>query len=448
MNNFVGFSKYRLGLKLPGICRLLSLQLKYSTSNYSENFTDSASVYVHWPYCAKRCTYCNFNKYIKSNVDNIRMTDSLVTETKTLLKLSGVKQITSIFFGGGTPSLAPPSTIQRIIECVRQLADLSMRAEITLEANPTSLEFQKLRDFKTAGINRLSVGVQSLNDAHLRILGRNHTAAESIRCVGEAINLYKGNVSVDLIFGIPGQTLKDWVEELKRTLYFCDDHLSLYQLIVKRGTPLYRKRTKGIMKFPNDDLLADLYEETVKILEEEKFSRYEVSNFARNGAESIHNKSYWQGKQYIGVGPGAHGRFVTKDQNLEVGHNFRQARIQILEPERWMAAVERFGHGTKISVPLSLKQVLEEGLMMTLRTDEGIDCSEWQQRTGVDLLKILLNSATLQDYIQQEFFSIKGNRLKATRKGILVLDSLLPDFILALQLHFESFEEKSKVTNV
>ncbi|XP_014784514.1 radical S-adenosyl methionine domain-containing protein 1, mitochondrial [Octopus bimaculoides] len=432
MNNFVGFSKCKFRLKFPGICQLLSLQIKYSTSNY-EVFTDNASIYVHWPYCAKRCTYCNFNKYINSNVDNIRMTDSLVTETKALLKLSGVKQITSIFFGGGTPSLAPPSTIQRIIECVKQVANLSNRAEITLEANPTALEFQKLRDFKAAGINRLSVGVQSLNDAQLRILGRNHTAAESIRCVEEAINLYKGKVSIDLIFGIPGQTLKDWSEELKRTLCFCDDHLSLYQLIVKRGTPLYHKRSKGIMKFPNDDILADMYEETVKILEEEKFSRYEVSNFARNGAESIHNKSYWQGKQYIGVGPGAHGRFVTKGENLEGGHNFRQARIQILEPGQWMAAVERFGHGTKISVPLSLKDILEEGLVMTLRTDEGIDCSEWHQRTGVDLLKILFSSETIQEYMLQKFFSIKGNRLKATKKGILVLDRLLPDFILALQ---------------
>ncbi|GAB1610815.1 radical S-adenosyl methionine domain-containing protein 1, mitochondrial-like [Argonauta hians] len=416
-----------------------------STSNRLEDYTDNASIYVHWPYCAKRCTYCNFNKYIRSNVDETRITDSLVKETESLLRLSGVKHVTSIFFGGGTPSLAPPSTIHSIIQCVGRLAHLPPTAEITLEANPTSLEFRKLRDFKAAGINRLSVGVQSLNENYLQILGRNHSAAEAVRCVEEAINLYKGRVSIDLMFGIPGQTLQDWTEELRKVLLFCDNHLSLYQLIIKRGTPLYHYKAKGLMKFPTDDVLADMYEETVTILQEADFSRYEVSNFSRSGAESIHNMCYWRGNQYIGVGPGAHGRFVIKDQAERNGLNSpRLARVQILEPERWMSAVEKFGHGTQVSKTLSLNDVLEEGLMMGLRTKEGIDCLEWEERTGVDLLRILSKSETIQDFVQQEFFSVEKSRLKATEKGILVLDSLLPDVILTLQRHFKSVQDSQR----
>ncbi|KAK3607437.1 hypothetical protein CHS0354_035136, partial [Potamilus streckersoni] len=248
------------------LTRTVHQEVKVIESKTSET-DDQAVLYVHWPYCAKRCTYCNFNKYVSESINHERIAQCLETETKTLLNLSGVKQINSIFFGGGTPSLALPSTIERVINAVHDKVTFNPGSEVTLEANPTKLEMERLRDFKTAGVNRVSVGVQALNPKHLNLLGREHTVEQAISCVEKAKELYPGRVSVDVIFGCPGQTLEDWRTELHKVLSFCDDHISLYQLTLERGTPLYGWVKQKQCELPDSDTMADLYSEAIQLLD-------------------------------------------------------------------------------------------------------------------------------------------------------------------------------------
>ncbi|XP_011663070.2 radical S-adenosyl methionine domain-containing protein 1, mitochondrial-like [Strongylocentrotus purpuratus] len=272
---------------------------------------EEASLYVHWPYCQKRYTYCNFNKYVTPTIDQNRMRACLVREAQTLIKLSGVKQVNSIFFGGGTPSLAEPRVLEGVIEAVKELVAMPTDVEISMEANPTSVEMKKLEDFKSAGVNRLSLGIQALDSNDLKTLGREHTVGQSLTCIHEARKLFPDRLSIDIIFGRPSQTLNSWEAELEQILQVCDSHISLYQLTLEPGTLLYKFDQQGVLPMPDADLIADMYETAVERLAQAGFHRYEVSNFARTvRAESIHNKAYWEGKQYIGVGPGAHGRFV------------------------------------------------------------------------------------------------------------------------------------------
>ncbi|KAL3877750.1 hypothetical protein ACJMK2_035412 [Sinanodonta woodiana] len=390
---------------------------------------DQAVLYVHWPYCAKRCTYCNFNKYVSESVDHERMAQCLETETRTLLKLSGVKQINSIFFGGGTPSLALPSTIERVINTVRDKVTFKPGSEVTLEANPTKLETERLRDFKTVGVNRVSIGVQALNQNHLNLLGREHTVEQSISCVKKAGALFPGRVSVDVIFGRPKQTLEDWRIELHRVLSFCDDHISLYQLTLEAGTPLYRWVKEKQCELPDSDTMADLYSEAIQILGDHGFERYEVSNFARNGAQCSHNWAYWRGMQYIGVGPGAHGRFSIQD-----GGGPREARIQTPLPDTWMTEVENRGHGTRKSEPLSNQQRLEEMVILGLRTIEGIPSSRWNRLSrNQDLISVFGNSEKVRNMVENNLLYLDESGLRASSHGLMVLDSIIPHLLNVLE---------------
>ncbi|KAL8163311.1 UNVERIFIED_CONTAM: radical S-adenosyl methionine domain-containing protein 1 [Gekko kuhli] len=281
--------------------------------------------------------------------------------------------ITSVFFGGGTPSMASPLTIGDILDTVSQCTHLAEGTEITLEANPTSADASRLAEFQRAGVNRLSIGVQSLNDADLKLLGRNHTALEALRTLEEAKRLFPGHTSIDLIFGLPGQTVTSWVQSLQKLLPLCDDHVSLYQLTLERGTSLFTQVHQGYLPMPDMDAVAEMYDCARHILRDTGFHQYEVSNFARNGALSAHNLSYWQGSQYIGLGPGAHGRFVPwGDAKIQ-----QEARIQTLEPDIWMKEVLAFGHGTRKRTALSELDRLEEVLMLGLRMDVGISHQHW-----------------------------------------------------------------------
>ncbi|XP_054077458.1 radical S-adenosyl methionine domain-containing protein 1, mitochondrial isoform X2 [Rissa tridactyla] len=292
----------------------------------------TAAVYVHWPYCRKRCSYCNFNKYVVPAVDEAAMRACLVREARTLLRLSQVQSVTSVFFGGGTPSLASPCTVAAVLEAIAGTAHLPAGAEVTLEANPSSASPPRLDGFRAAGINRLSIGVQSLDDAELQLLGREHTAAEARGAVEVARGLFPGRTSIDLIFGLPGQSQSAWARGLEAALGLCDDHVSLYQLTLERGTALAAQVSGGNLPAPPQDLLADMYQTACTMLVAAGFRHYEVSNFARKGALSTHNLSYWRAEQYIGVGPGAHGRFVPWGE----GGCSREARVQTLEPDAWM----------------------------------------------------------------------------------------------------------------
>ncbi|KAM9296761.1 radical S-adenosyl methionine domain-containing protein 1, mitochondrial [Gastrophryne carolinensis] len=401
---------------------------------------EEAAVYVHWPYCKKRCTYCNFNKYIGRHDDEPALRASLLRESATLLQLSQVLRVPSVFFGGGTPSLASPSTIGAILEEISKHASLPKDAEITMEVNPTSLRKSKLQAFRDAGVNRLSVGLQSLDDHDLRVLGRTHSASEAQDTLREARLLFPGRTSVDVMFGLPGQSLAAWRSTLQRLLEQCDDHVSLYQLTLERGTSLFKMREKGLLTFPDQELTAQMYEEARQILQQAGFRHYEVSNFARNGAVSKHNLSYWLGKQYIGVGPGAHGRFIPR----ACGSKKREARIQTLEPEPWMKEVMAYGHGTRKAVEQSNFDRLSELLVLGLRMDTGISHEHWDGLCSQFRLQDLLDSSQeLQGLREDGLLVLDQEGLRCSWKGLAVLDSLLLPLLSQLE---ESWTQQSGIS--
>ncbi|XP_072737771.1 radical S-adenosyl methionine domain-containing protein 1, mitochondrial isoform X1 [Ciconia boyciana] len=383
-----------------------------------------------WPYCRKRCSYCNFNKYVVPAVDEAAVRACLVREARTLLHLSQVRSVTSIFFGGGTPSLASPHTVAAVLEAVAGAAHLPAAAEVTLEANPSSAGTPHLAGFRAAGVNRLSIGVQSLDDTELRLLGREHTAAEARGAVEAARGLFPGRTSIDLLFGLPGQSRGAWARGLEAALGLCDDHVSLYQLTLERGTVLAAQVWGGALPAPPQDLLADMYQTARTMLVAAGFRHYEVSNFARKGAVSTHNLSYWRAEQYIGVGPGAHGRFVPRGE----GGRSREARVQTLEPDAWMREVQSRGHGTRRRVVLSPLQQLEEVLALGLRTDEGITHERWGHFSPHLSLEAVFGApGEAKDLQQQGWLLLDGGGLRCTREGLALLDSLLPDLLCQLQ---------------
>ncbi|NWI77573.1 RSAD1 protein, partial [Dryoscopus gambensis] len=385
---------------------------------------------LQWPYCRKRCSYCNFNTYMVPAVDEVAVRACLVQEAQTLLRLSQVDRISSIFFGGGTPSLARPSTVAAVLEAVAATAHLPAGAEVTLEANPSSTSTSRLTSFRAAGVNCLSIGVQSLNDAELRMLGREHTAAEAQKAVEAARGLFPGRTSIDLLFGLPGQSRDAWAERLEVALGLCDDHISLYQLTLERGTALAAQVQGGALPAPTLDLLADMYQTTRTVLVAASFRQYEVSNFARKGALSTHNLSYWRADQYIGVGPGAHGRFVPRGE----GGRSRETHVQTLEPVAWMREVQSQGHGTRSRMVLSSLEQLEELLSLGLRTDEGITHERWGHFSPQLSLQAVFGTPGEARALQQQgWLVLDSGGLRCTWAGLAVLDSLLPDLLWQLQ---------------
>ncbi|XP_045381671.1 radical S-adenosyl methionine domain-containing protein 1, mitochondrial [Lemur catta] len=395
-----------------------------------EPASQRAALYVHWPYCEKRCSYCNFNKYIPRGVDEAAMRKCLVTEAQTLLRLSGVRRVESVFFGGGTPSLASPHTVAAVLEAVAQAAYLPADSEVTLEANPTSAPGSRLAAFGAAGVNRLSIGLQSLDNAELRLLGRTHSASDALRTLAAARCLFPGRVSVDLMLGLPAQQVGPWLGQLQELLQHCDDHVSLYQLSLERGTALFAQVQQGALPAPDPELAAEMYQGAREALGEAGFRQYEVSNFARNGALSTHNWTYWQCGQYLGVGPGAHGRFVPQG----AGGHTREARIQTLEPDNWMKEVMLFGHGTRKRIPLGRLEMLEEVLAMGLRTDVGITHQHWQQfDPQLTLWDVFGASKEVKELLERGLLLLDHRGLRCSWEGLPVLDSLLLTLLPQLQ---------------
>lgn len=395
----------------------------------SADLTKKASLYVHWPYCLRRCSYCSFNKYIpRENKDNI-MTECLQRETETLLQLSQISCITSVFFGGGTPSLAQPSTIAAVLETVSRQVKLSDKAEVSLEVNPTPVGMSRLEDFCSAGVNRFSIGVQSLQDEDLKILGRDHSSYQALQTIKEARRLCPGRVSVDVIFGRPKQTIESWENELTELLKVCDDHVSLYQLTLERGTHLFKQVQRGEVTVPSDDVIAEMYQYARRTLQQHGFLQYEVSNFARHSAMSHHNMSYWEGKQYIGVGPGAHGRFVVPRE----GGVAREARTQTLEPDVWMSEVQQRGHGTRRRIRLGHLELLEEVLVMGMRMTEGIQHKHWELFSPeVGLRKIFGMSVEVREFLHSGKLILDDRGLRCSWDGLALLDSMLPALLVEL----------------
>ena len=386
--------------------------------------TQSLALYVHWPFCLAKCPYCDFNSHVREVVPERRFAAALRTElAHEAARLNGGgnrRRLGSIFFGGGTPSLMQPDSVAALIEQARSLFDPAPDLEITLEANPTSVEAGKLRGFRDAGINRISLGVQALDDAALQRLGREHSAAQAITALEIARSLF-GRISFDLIYARPEQGLNAWRAELDAALALVSDHLSLYQLTIEPGTKYEALHRQGLIRLPDDDDAAALYEETATVAARHGLDAYEVSNYARPGAESRHNLAYWRYGDYAGIGPGAHGR-LTLDGVL---HATRRHRA----PEPWAERVEQGGSGETSCTPLSGQDRAREMLLMGLRLSEGIDAAAFEARTGSPLLACL-DPGILAAAEAEAYLAWRGDRLAATPAGRLRLDSLLGALVL------------------
>lgn len=378
--------------------------------------TEPLALYVHWPFCVSKCPYCDFNSHVREKIDGPRWERALLTELEDEARRLGPRPLGSIFFGGGTPSLMDPATTARIIERARALFPAESAPEISLEANPTTVESARLRDFRAAGVERLSIGVQALDEAALKALGRAHGLAEALDAIGQAREIFP-RMSFDLIYARPGQTMAAWMAELDRAVGLAADHLSLYQLTIEPGTAFHTRHARGELVLPEDDEAADLYEATTARLAAAGLPAYEVSNHARPGFECRHNLAYWTYADYAGIGPGAHGRVPTGPDGR------REATRRARAPETWLDLVDTHGHGRDEAVVVGQARAAEEALMMGLRLDAGIDPAVFERRTGV-ALRDAVDAARLAQAVEGGFVAGRTDRLAATPAGRLVLGAL------------------------
>ena len=375
-------------------------------------------VYVHWPFCAAKCPYCDFNSHVRHRpIDQTRYSAAFARELAYMRRLSGPRTVTSIFLGGGTPSLMEPATVGAILEAVAREWNVPGEIEVTLEANPSSVEAGRFRGYRDAGVNRVSLGVQALEDGDLRLLGRLHDVADALKAVRLAREIFP-RMSFDLIYARPGQTVEAWSAELEKAISYAVDHLSLYQLTIEEGTPFYGLHKAGKLVVPDGDQAAALYEATQEITARHGLPAYEVSNHAWPGAESRHNLTYWRYGDYVGVGPGAHGRLTRE------GHKFATATERL--PEKWLEMVEGRENGLVESEELGREEQADELLLMGLRLREGLDLARWQQLAGRDL------DPAREDFLLREGFleRLGNSRVRCTPAGMLVLDAVVADLAL------------------
>jgi putative oxygen-independent coproporphyrinogen III oxidase len=369
-------------------------------------------VYVHWPFCRAKCPYCDFNSHVRhGGIDEARFLSAYLAELAHFASLAPARRVASVFFGGGTPSLMPVSTVAAILEAIAKHWWLDGDAEITLEANPTSVEAERFAGYRAAGVNRLSLGVQALDDTSLKALGRQHSADEALSALDLAKRHF-GRVSFDLIYAREGQTARGWRDELGLALRHAADHLSLYQLTIEPGTPFAARHEAGTLRTPNGAEARAQYLLTQELCEAAGLPAYEVSNHARPGSESRHNLLYWRGAEYAGIGPGAHSRIAVDGT--------KRALATIKSPEDWCASVEARGHGLASDEALRADEAAEEYLLMGMRLSEGIDLARFAMIGGCALDEARIASLAEDGLVQSD-----GRRLAATPKGRLVLDRLI-----------------------
>ncbi len=376
------------------------------------------AIYIHWPFCKSKCPYCDFNSHVREDVEVARWKSALLAELQHMAKTVGTDyDICSVFFGGGTPSLMPPELVAALIQEIGRLWNVDTNTlEITLEANPTSSEAEKFKGFRAAGVNRLSLGVQSLNADALSFLGREHSSGEALKAVEMASDIFDRH-SFDLIYARPEQTLAEWENELRRALPYAKGHLSLYQLTIEQGTAFQHLYSKGKLLMPEDGLAADFYQLTADILAEHDIYAYEISNYAKMGDECRHNIAYWQGDDYIGVGPGAHGRIHSLDGQA-------RATSTLKSPERWLSSVEKDGHGIEVNTPLSPTDRADELLLAGLRLAAGINLTSFNNSIGNDIYQYI-NKQELTKLIDMGMMEISDDHLRTTHHGTLLIDSIL-----------------------
>ena len=372
---------------------------------------DTFAVYVHWPFCEAICPYCDFNVARARGVDEAEWVSALKSELQHMASMTQGRMVTSVFFGGGTPSLMSPQSVSQLIDEVARLWTLGARAEMTLEANPTDGEVEKFHGFAQSGINRLSLGVQSLRDADLKLLGRWHDARQALGAY-EAARQAFNNVSCDLIYARPGQTLGAWQDELQDMLDLEPDHLSLYQLTIEPGTAFERKYARGDLIMPDEAVMADLYALSQSLCEAHGLPAYEVSNHGRPDTQSAHNLSYWCYQDYIGVGPGAHGRITIDGEKFSIQ--------TVKKPKEWLAQTSQDGHGFGTMEALACDAQGMEMMLMGLRLCEGVDMRSYEQIAGRKL-----NSTKVSALQMDGLIETKASIIRPTSKGRMMLDHVL-----------------------
>lgn len=377
--------------------------------------TDAFGLYVHWPFCLSKCPYCDFNSHVrKETIDEDRIARAIAREIETIAARLPGRTVNTIFFGGGTPSLMRPDAVAAILEAAGRNWKLAPDAEITLEANPGAADASRFRGYRAAGVNRLSLGIQSFSDASLRLLGRIHDAAEARAALALARATFD-HVSFDLIYALPGQTLAAWKDELGRALAEAGEHLSLYQLTVEPQTPFAALRQIGRLTTPDEASARDLYDLTRDLCADAGLPAYEISNHARPGAECRHNLVYWRGREYAGVGPGAHGR-------LDIGGD-RHATATEKRPEPWLMRVEAFGQGIVTDEILNREERGDEFLLMGLRLVEGIDPARYAALAGRPLDPDRIRRLSEEGAIAID----PDGRLRVTQAGFPLLDAVVAD---------------------
>jgi len=380
------------------------------------------SLYIHWPFCLKKCPYCDFNSHVSEKVDSKIWKESYLKELDFIAKHTDYTTVRSVFFGGGTPSLMDPELIADILQAVRMHWKLSEEAEITLEGNPTSIEAEKYADFYRAGINRASVGVQSFDDNELKFLGRQHSAIEARKALDKVASWFS-NVSFDLIYALPGQSSEKWHKALAEALNYATPHLSLYQLTIEKGTPFYKLHREKEIILPDEDIQADMYQITSELTAKHGLQAYEVSNYALPGMESQHNLAYWRYQDYIGIGPGAHGRVHSSQPIMQIGANENIATMTIHNPEKWLKSVQENGHGFSSVNALSMEDSLTESVMMGMRTKEGLQNATLQHISGRNYQELFLPSV-LENLQNAGLVSCHKTIIRTTEKGRLLLGQI------------------------
>ncbi|MBI3418806.1 MAG: coproporphyrinogen III oxidase [Proteobacteria bacterium] len=423
-----------------------------SSQPLSPSAPQPLSLYIHWPFCASKCPYCDFNSHVRENIDEAAWLKAYLSEMEHWAARLGPRCLSTVFFGGGTPSLMNPKTVEKIIDKAVGLfgtgdqglgtgysppspQSLAPSPEITLEANPTSSEAQKFRDLKSAGVNRLSLGVQALDDAALTFLGRKHNTAEAVSAVAAAAQVFP-RFSFDLIYARKGQSVKDWEQELRRALPMADGHLSLYQLTLEPGTGFAARAALGEVFQAQEDEQIEMFEITQSVMEQAGLPGYEISNHAKPGQECRHNLAYWQYGEWLGIGPGAHGRVWgsgTRDWGLEKEFPSQSlvpspqsqchAQTNIRAPEAWLKSVQTKGHGTESCIPLPAREAQEEALLMGLRLRQGLCKSRWQTRFGTPLDNFL-DAGKKRALLAAGLIEEDAEYLRATPNGALKLNSV------------------------
>jgi oxygen-independent coproporphyrinogen-3 oxidase len=387
--------------------------LEAQNRNFSP-FDVGFGIYVHWPFCLSKCPYCDFNSHVRhQKVDAESFASALVTELKSFHRQTSDRTVTSLFFGGGTPSLMPPRCVEKVIDAASDLWGIAGDAEITLEANPTSIEAGNFTGYARAGVNRVSVGIQALNDRDLKALGRQHTVAEALAAFELATTTFE-RTSFDLIYARPNQSMVEWREELTMALNYQQGHMSLYQLTIEADTAFEKRYKAGKLVIPDDDHAAALYDITGELTEKAGLNTYEISNHASCGHQSRHNLLYWRYGEYAGVGAGAHSRMIDNGNRL--------ASSNEKHPETWLSMVHKTGRGSVESEVLSSAEQASEFLLMGLRLAEGISLDRYQKffNETIDLQRI-------NDLVEQQLlvFLTAQNTIAATPKGMRVLNGVI-----------------------